>query len=164
MKPKIVSGNYKKYAATDELTEPVFDPNVEVETVLNQIVSDIKDSTQQEIAKSIGVSLKDVEGFNIKYAKGMLQINVSIIDGSLTEPNRQPLEKQKRIREVFDKLERFESKLRKEFRQRTGKALTFKNTKQFADCEMIALNGLYRYFAKKVGEVSTVLPRQKDFG
>ncbi len=157
MKPKFVGGRFKKQTEI----EPVFDLYGDVQNVVYQIVADLKEKENDELRKRLAVSWKELEWFNAKMAGKTLQISITKLDGSLREPKFHPDELQKRIREAYDCLHRFEAALRKEFKNRTGKALTWVKPKEFADSQLVAMNGLHQFVAKKIGEIKTTLPGQK---
>jgi hypothetical protein len=54
-------------------------------------------------------------------------------------------------RDTVNLLSKFEKEIRKQFKERTGKALTLKDAKIFVNWQKIALNGLYKYVAVKSG-------------
>lgn len=156
MKPKFAGGQAKRQTPM----EPVFDFNANVENVVNQIVVDLREKSNDEIRKSHGVAWKELEGFNCKMAGDVLQISVTRLDGSLRMPQVDPKELQKRLKETYDCLHKFEKALREEFRKRTKKALTWQDPKEHSDYQLVAMNGLYQFVAKKIGKVKTVLPGQ----
>lgn len=160
MKPKFVGGKHKKQTEM----EPVYDQTLDLQGTLYQIVSDLKEQQNEDMRKVYGLPWKELEYADIKFGGNKLELRLNILDGSLREPKRNPAELQKKLADVYDALHRYEDAVRKEFRKRTGKALTWVDPKEFADCEMIALNGLYRYYALKLGEVKTKLEGQNLYG
>ena len=160
MKPKFVGGKHKKQTEM----EPVVDLNSDLQTVILQIVSDLKEQQNDDLRKSHGIGWKELEYANVKFGGNKLELRVSILDGSLREPKRNPAELQKRLKETYDVLHRFEDAVRKEFRKRTKKALTWIKPQESGDFEFVALNGLCRFFAIKFGEVKTQLPGQQLYG
>jgi hypothetical protein len=159
MKPKFVGGKHKKQTEM----EPVYDQTVDLQATIHQIVSDLKEQQNQDMRKVYALPWKEVEYASVKFGGNKLELIVNILDGSLREPKRNPAELQARLKDVYDILHRFEDAVRKEFRKRTGKALTWVDPKEFGDCELIALNGLHRYFAIKLGEVKTKLVGQAEY-
>lgn len=160
MEPKFVGGKHKKQTPM----EPVYNQSQDLHAVLFQIVEDLKDRKNQELHKNLAVSWKELEWCDIKFNGNILEMHVNILDGSLREPQRTPIELQKRLKEVYNVLHKFENAVRKEFKKRTKKALTWVKPKEFANYELIAMNGLYRYYAIKIGEVKTTLPGQDEYG
>lgn len=156
MKPKFVGSKFKKQTPM----EPVFDLNADVQRVVHQIISDLREKENDELRKKLAVNWKELEWFNVKFSGNVMQISVTKLDGSLRMPQAPPGELQKRLKECYECLHKFEKALREEFRDRTGKALTWKDAKEHADFQLVALNGLYQFVAKKIGEVKTVLPGQ----
>jgi hypothetical protein len=157
MEPKFVGGKHKKQTEM----EPVFDFNADVDTVVHQIVSDLREKQNDELRKRLAVSWKELEWVKVKTGGNKLEISVDLLDGSLRQPKKNPAECQKKLKETIRVLERFEDAIRKEFRSRTNKALTWVDPHVHADFELIALNGLCRFFARKFGEIKTSLPGQK---
>jgi hypothetical protein len=156
MEPKFIGGKHKKQTKM----EPVVDLNADVQTVVHQIIEDLKEKQNEDLRSKLAVSWKELEWCSVKMGGNVLELRVVCLDGALREPKKHPTELQKKRRQVYDMLHRLEKAVRKEFRERTGKALTWNKPKEHADFEMIALNGLYRFFAVKVGEVKTSLPGQ----
>lgn len=156
MKPKFTASSAKKQTQP----EPVFDFYANVENVVNQIVADLREEQNEEVRQKHGVNYKELQWFNCKMSGNVLQISVQKTNGSLRMPKLPPQELQKILKETLDCLHKFESALREEFRKRTGKALTWIDPKEWADFELVAMNGLYQFFARKIGKVKTVLPGQ----
>jgi hypothetical protein len=157
MKPKFVAGEYKKQSPQ----EPVYDFFGDVQTVIGQIVSDLKEKDNTELRKRMAVNWKELQWYNAKMTGTKLQISIEKTEGGLRTPKYSQLELQKLLKETMSSLRKFETALREEFRKRTGKALTWIDPKEFADYQLVAMNGLYLFVAKKVGEVKTILPGQK---
>ena len=156
MQPKFIAGKHKKQTEM----EPVFDFNSNVETVIHQIVSDLNEEKNEELRNKLGVSWKELQWFKVKTGQNYLEITLNLFDGSLREPKKNAQECQKKLKEVVKLLEKFESSLRTEFRSRTKKALTWVDSDIKADFELVALNGLCRFYACKFGEIKTKLPGQ----
>lgn len=157
MEPKFVGGSHKKQTPM----EPVYDQTKDLHAVLFQIVEDLKEKTNEELRSRLAVSWKELKWCDIKFGGNTLELRVNVIDGSLREPQKNPAELQKRAKEAFTVLHRFEDAVRKEFKKRTKKALTWISPKEFCNHELIAANGLYRFYALKIGQVKTVLGGQK---
>lgn len=160
MEPKFAAGNYKKQTEM----EPVYNFNGDVKTVVQQIVSDLREKDNEELRKKLAVSWKELKWFKVKMAGDVLEISVDLLDGSLREPKKDPQECQKKLKETIKILEKFEDAVRSEFRSRTKKALTWVDPQIKADFEFVALNGLCRFYASKVGEIKTKLPGQEYDG
>lgn len=160
MEPKFVGGKHKKQTQM----EPVYDQTKDLHAVLFQIVEDLKEQANDELRSQLAVSWKELKWCDIKFGGNTLELRVNILDGALREPQKHVQELQKKLREVYDVLHRFESAVRKEFKKRTKKALTWVKPKEFANYELVALNGVYRFYALKIGEVKTTLPGQDEYG
>lgn len=157
MKPKFIAGAHKKQSPQ----EPVFDFYADVNGVVKQIVADLKEKSNEEVRDRAGVNWKELEWCNAKMSGKTLQISVVRIDGSLRMPKLDQKELQKRLVETTNLLHRFEKAIREEFRKRTKKALTWIDPKEMADYQLVSMNGLYTFTAKKIGDVKTILPGQK---
>ena len=156
MDPKFIGGKHKKQTKA----EPVYDQTKDLKAVIFQIVEDLKEQTNEELRSRLAVSWKELQWLNAKMGGNVLELRITIADGSLRMPQRHPQELQKKSKESLDVLGRVESAIRKEFKKRTGKALTWVNPKEATDYQLVALNGLYNFYAIKVGEVKTVLAGQ----
>jgi len=156
MKPKFIAGEYKKQTQP----EPVYDFYADVQTVVSQIVADLREEKNTELREKMAVTWKTLKWFNVKMSGKKLQISFEKIEGGLRTPKFSPIELQKLRAESLQHLRKFEKALRDEFRKRTKKALTWVDPKEFADFQLTGMNGLYVFVAKKVGDVKTVLPGQ----
>lgn len=157
MKPKFIAGKHKKQTEI----EPVFDREKDLQSVLFQIVEDLKEKQNDKLRSRLAVSWKELQFCNINFGGDTLELKINIIDGSLREPQKNPAELQKRLREAYNVLHKFEDAVRKEFKSRTGKSLIWTESREFASHEMVALNGLYRFYALKAGKVKTSLEGQQ---
>lgn len=156
MKPKFSASPAKKQTPA----EPVFDFYADVATTVGQIVSDLREEKNEEIRKVYGINWKELEGLNWKMSGDVLQLTVTKTNGSFRMPKLAPQDLQKLLKETYNCLHAFEGAVREEFRKRTGKALTWKDPKEFADFSLVSMNGLYQFVAKKIGKVKTILPGQ----
>lgn len=156
MEPKFIGGKHKKQTKM----EPVYDQSKDLHATLFQIVEDLKEKRNEELRQELAVSWKELQWCDIKFGGNTLELRVNILDGALREPQKHTQELQKKLKEVYAVLDRFEKAVRKEFKNRTKKALTWNKPKEFANFELIAMNGLYRFYALKVGEIKTTLPGQ----
>jgi hypothetical protein len=160
MEPKFIGGKHKKQTQM----EPVYDQTKDLHATLFQIVEDLKEKKNEELRKQLAVSWKELEWCDIKFAGNCLELRVNHLDGALREPQKHPQELQKKLKETYDVLDRFENAVRKEFKKRTKKALTWVTPKKAANYELVALNGVYRFYAIKIGEIKTTLPGQEAYG
>ncbi len=154
-----------RFSASDEKKqtemEPLYRLDKDLITVLHQICKDLRDKENSEIRETWGVSWKEMSWCNILTGGDVLELKVERLDGSFREPRLAVDELRKKQKETTDLLKKFEKALRKEFKKRTGKALSFTGKKQeMSDFERIALNGVYRFVAAKKGHVKTSLPGQ----
>ena len=154
-----------KFSASDDKKqskmEPVYRLDKDLGSVLHQIVVDLRYKENSEIRDKWGVSYKEMSWCSIKTGGDLLEIRVERLDGSFREPSLAAIELRKHHRETTELLKKFEQAIRKEFRARTGKSLSFTGKKsELSDYERVALNGVYRFVAAKKGHVKTVLDGQ----
>jgi hypothetical protein len=158
MDPKFIAGKHKKQTKP----EPLFDQTKDLKSVIYQIAADLREKANWEL-HGTQTSWKDLKTCDVKMSGDTLEIKVNAMDGSLRQPRLHLGELQNKIKQTKVLLDRFETALRKEFKKRTGRALSWKNKKEIADCEMIALNGLHRFYAIRVGQITTELAGNSGF-
>lgn len=141
--------------------EPVYRLDKDLSTVLHQIVKDLSDKENSEIRNKWGVSFKEMSWCNLRLGGDALELKVEKLDGSLREPVMQVAEIRKKLKETETLLGKFEKAVKKEFKERTGKTLSFVGKgKTGSDHGLVALNGLYRFVAYKRAIIKTSLDGQ----
>lgn len=155
----------ERFSASDDKKqsemEPVYRLDKDLGSVLHQICTDLRNKENSEIRKEWGVSYHEMSWCSIKTGGDMLELRVERLDGSFREPALNVDELRKKNKETAELLKKFEKAVRKEFKSRTGKALSFVGKKvEKSDYERVALNGVYRFIACKKGHVKTTLDGQ----
>lgn len=158
MDPKFIAGKHKKQTAP----KPLFDQTKDLKSVIHQIAADLREKANWEL-HGTQTSWKDLKTCDVQMSGNNLTIRVNAMDGSLRQPRKNASELQAKMKQTTVLLDRFETALRKEFKKRTGRTLSWKNKKEMSDCEMIALNGLHRFYAIRTGEVTTELAGNSGF-
>lgn len=136
--------------------EPVFDVNKDVFRVLHQIVVDMREDADRGLKKKWGVPFKCLKHCNVKTgANNTLILLVYELHGGFRTRHEDATVLQKRAGDTRKLLKTFENELKKEFKERTGKALRLSKGVTHCDSELIAQNGLYRFWAFKNCEIRT---------
>lgn len=105
---------------------------------------------------------KDQVWANIKFQGGHLELRVEALKGGWRESNRYDLIEMARFaQEVQVCLKLAEADLRKEFKEKAGKAFRWSKGTVTSNYEPVALNSLYRFWAAKSGPVSVKIDRQE---
>lgn len=145
--------------------ERAFEPEKDVFQVLHQIASDLREKNDQSIYKDWGIPYKDGVWFDVKVSglsNGNLSLRLDLHElvGGYRVNQERPSELESRSKDTKKLFDKFERELKKEFKKRSGKALSCSKGKTTVNWELVALNGLYRFFVVKVCEVKTKLDGQ----
>lgn len=137
---------------------PVFDQNKDLPSVLHQIVQDMKENSEKELYNKWGFPWKKVANFKIKMrGNDGLELLFFKLEGGFRVPQEDRNILQRKALETKKDLEKFEKALKKEFKERTGKTLRLSKGKVDCNYELVAYNGLYRFFTIKQCDVKTEL-------
>ena len=99
---------------------------------------------------------------NIKLQGGHLELRVEALKGGWRESCRYDLQEMANFAmEVKAALKCAEADLRKEFKERSGKAFRWSKGKEICNYEPMALNALYRFYAIKSGPITVKIDRQE---
>lgn len=144
-----------------------------LQSVLQQITSEMK-MAGNKLAAKYDLPWRELEYCNISFTgkeegqeltmkvenrKGGFRVGRS--DPTINSFNAKEL--QSHLQDIRKILKNFEKALKKEFKERTGKALRLTKPKEFANYELVAANGLYRFFAIKVAEVDASLEEPPEY-
>lgn len=142
--------------------EPVFDLNKDVVRVLHQIVEDMKEDADRGIKQKWGIPFKNLKNCDVKTgADGNVILLVFEHHGGFRVSQEDSTVLHKRALDTKKLLNTFEKELKKEFKERTGKALRFSKGITQCDFQLVAQNGLYRFWAFKNCQVKTELDGQE---
>jgi hypothetical protein len=141
---------------TQSKRQIVYEQGKDAISVLHNIVSDMRDERNKEMLNRWDISHTELKGCDIKVSSaGVGAYSISIIateyKGDLRKFPMDASMQKKLSRDTVNLLSKFEKEIRKQFKERTGKALTLKDAKIFVNWQKIALNGLYKYVAVKSG-------------
>lgn len=138
-----------------------------LQSVLQQITSELK-LEGNKLAAKYDLPWRDLEYCNISFTgtedgkeltmkvenrKGGFRVGKA--DPTVNAFNAKEL--QSYLGDIRKILKNFEKALKKEFKEKTGKALRLTSPKEFANYELVATNGLYRFFAIKTAAVDASL-------
>lgn len=132
-----------------------------LQSVIQNITNELK-TEGNKLAATFNLPWRKLEYCNVSFTgteEGTIRLTMKVEDrkGGFRVQRDDASHLQDRLREIRDVLKNFEKALKAEFKERTGKALKMKAPKEFADFEMVAPNGLYRFYAMKSVEVSSAL-------
>lgn len=145
--------------------EKTFEKEKDLLSTLHQIAVDLREEYDQEIYSKWGIPPKMAKWCRLKTFTDLdgdinIQLLVNELSGGYRINKEYPSELEKRGVETKKLLEKFEKLVRAEFKKRTGKALKISKGDTIVDWELIALNGLYNFFAIKTAKVRTELDGQ----
>lgn len=145
--------------------EKTFEKEKDLLSTLHQISVDIREEYDQEMYKDWGIPPKMMKWCRIKTFLDLdgntnIQLLVDELSGGYRINKENPKELEKKGLETKKLLDKFEKSIRNEFKKRTGKTLKISKGDTIIDWELIALNGLYRFYAIKTAEVKTELDGQ----
>jgi hypothetical protein len=142
--------------------EPVFDLDKETFRVLHQIVQDMKEDADRTKIKNWGVPVKSLKNCSIKtHSNGTASLVVFELHGGLRVRQEPEENLRKRSMETVKLLKLFEKELKKRFKDKTGKALKLTQEQTSCHHELVATNGLYRFWAYKHCYIKTELDGQE---
>lgn len=145
----------------DPGAQNVVDLNGDVQTVLKQIVVDMKQGVDTSMMNKWDISWKDLKNCAIKMNGDSVVFEVYEHVGGLRTKTENPFVLEARSKGTLELMDKFLKNVRKEFKERTGKNLTLKNQKKLCNWEMVATNGLYRFFCLLNATVGTALDGQE---
>lgn len=131
----------------------------DVHQVLHNIVSDIMHD--KSLKNKWNLPFKDGYWCNIKIHGDQMELRTECLKGGFRTNKADILELQKFARETKKDLGKFERAVRSEFKKRTGKALKWGKGKEFCNYEMIAMNGMYKFYCYKSGPIKVDLGGQE---
>lgn len=145
--------------------EKSFEKEKDILSTLHQIAVDLREDNDQEMYKTWGLPPKMAKWCRMKTTTDKdgdiaVQLLVDELSGGYRINKENPKELEKRGLETKRILDKFEKLIRGEFKKRTGKTLKLSKGDLIIDWELIALNGLYRFFAIKTAKVRTELDGQ----
>lgn len=138
---------------------PVFKQNQDMNSVISSIVYEMKDDNNKLAAK-YNLPWTQMRFCNIKFTGDKLILSVEERKGGFKIRDENPRIINKQLAEIKQLMEKFEKSLKEEFKERTGKTLTLKNKETKADCNRVALNGLYRFFCIRSADASSKVEGQ----
>jgi hypothetical protein len=162
-----------KYSITDMMDAKrpvVYEQGKHLADVLHNIIVDLREGNDQSLYEKWGIPFKSSDNwFNISLSgpasadefPGFV-IKVNELSGGFRADAERPDILANRAKDTIKLLESVEKAIKKEFKERTGKALVWKSKPQTAvNWEMVAYNGLYRFFATRSGTLKTKLEPQE---
>lgn len=161
IKDLLIEKKRKTKAKKVEVTKrvPVFDQNQDLHSTISSIVYDMKDDNNVLAAK-FNLPWTQMKFCNVKFAGDKIILNVEERKGGFKIHDENPKIINKQLSEITKLMDKFEKALKAEFKERTGKNLSIKGKTTKSDCMRVALNGLYRFFCIRTGEVSAKLEGQ----
>lgn len=131
---------------------PAINLDQNLQSVLQTITNEMK-LDSNKLAAKYDLPWKELEYCNISFTgkeEGQeLTMKVEDRKGGFRVGAGDAAALQAKLSDIRKTLSNFEKALKKEFKERTGKALRLTKPKEIANYEMVALNGLYRFFAIK---------------
>lgn len=146
---------------TDREEVMVYRFDRDLEQILHNIVNEFNKNKDYKLRWNMNP--KEQCFVNIKLSGNHLELRVEALKGGWRESNRfDMVEMQRFSKEVEDALKLAEKDLRKEFKERSGKAFRWSGETQVrSNYEPVALNALYKFYSTKSGPVSVKIDRQK---
>lgn len=139
----------------------VFKNEKDLPHLLKQIVVDIHDEANKKIYNNWNVSYKDIKNCNVKLLfDNEVQLEVCELYGGFQIGEEDPRELAARAKDTRKLMANFVKDLKKRFKEKSGKNLGFKQLSEKVNFELIATNGLYRFYCIKRVKVSTKLEGQ----
>jgi hypothetical protein len=143
----------------------VYEQGKDLTSTLYNIVQDMREEVDQNMINDWSISPKQLKSCSAKvHGTGenpRVELRVSEMAGGYRVPAENPCVLSSRASDTVKLLDKFEKALKKEFKKRTGKALTIKKPQLRVDWQQVALNGLYQFIALRVGECTTKLQPQE---
>lgn len=142
--------------------EPVYNLNGETFVVLHQIVADMREDADRYLKNKWNIPFKSLKHCTIKTnSDGTLTMIVHELHGGF-RVRQEPVEVlQKRAQDTIKLLKSFEKELKREYKQRTKKTLNLSGGVTSCDYQLIATNGLYKFFAIKHCKINKTLDGQE---
>lgn len=145
---------------TDREEVMVYKLDRDIEQVLHNIINAWNNN--KDYKQRWNMNPKEQVWVNIRVQGDHLELRVEALKGGWRESNRFDIVEMQRFAEDVRKaLVQAEKDLRKEFKEKTGKAFRWSKGKVSCRYEPVALNGLYKFYATKGGQIKVNLPRQE---
>lgn len=147
----------KKIEVTDRV--PSFKLDQDMHSVISSLVYEMKEDNNKLAAK-YDLPWTQAKYCNVQFEGDQIIMKVEERKGGFRIRGENGKVLNSQLADVIKLGEKFEKAIKKEFKERTGKALTIKGKSTKSDFEMVAYNGLYRFFTITTGKVSSKVEGQ----